>query len=476
MRRLSALITLLIIGSLACGLFTTATPQLATPKQPTPAVSTIKPTGTATSEPSGTQPATLEATPTSAKEESTITPYPTSALDSAMSTEVNLIQSQVVEERQLKAKYSVPVVLLTRDQLGQKETNDYQTDYTDEEAAADIYEYTSSGLLDPGFDLRAFIIKLLSEQVIGEYDSETKEMFVVSDEGFLGYERLTYSHEYTHALQDQNFDLENGLKMNDEDCEANDDRCEAVLALVEGDATLSMAYWFQYYATKTDQQQYQDFANNLKEPVYDSAPAYLKEDFDFPYNQGLTFVLSMHEQGGWDAVDAVFRNPPASTEQILHPSLYPSDTPVKVDLPNLTSALGTAWREVRRDTMGEWYTYLILARGTNSKARLDDGTAQNAAAGWGGDEFLVLHNDTANTTAFVMKTVWDTDADAAEFSTALQKYANTRFGVKATQQGDNFSWVYQSGFSSLYHSGNTTIWIVAPDAATGQTILTAVQS
>ena len=55
--------------------------------------------------------------------------------------------------------------------------------------------------------------------------------------------------------------------------------------------------------------------------------------------------------------------------------------------------MGQGWREVSRNQMGEWYTYLVLARGVDANARLNDTTAQSAAAGWGGDEYLVLHND-----------------------------------------------------------------------------------
>jgi hypothetical protein len=201
----------------------------------------------------------------------------------------------------------------------------------------------------------------------------------------------------------------------------------------------------------------------------------MKDDFAFPYFQGFTFVQSFYDQGGWSAIDAVYQNPPVSTEQILHPELYPNDTPIPVDLPDLVSALGEGWREVSRNQMGEWYNYLILARAANENARLDDTTAQNAAAGWGGDEYLVLHNDATDSTAFVMKTIWDTPNDAEEFSTAFQQYADIRFGVSASQQGDTLTWSYPGGCSSLYHSGDTTVWIIAPESATAQTITNLIQ-
>jgi hypothetical protein len=468
MRRGYLFIILLLFTSLACGLFSSSTTPTSVPTQPLP---TLAPSDTPGTNPSITETPIAEVTNTvSTQEEPTKTPYPTSALDSALSNEIDLIQSQVVDERGLQPSYQVPVVLLSPTELRQNVVNDFLADYTDEETADDVYELSIIGLLDPGFDLRDLYINLLSEQIAGYYDNDMKEMFVVQGQGFEGPERLTYAHEFTHVLQDQNYDIKNGLNYNDDACEVDTERCAAIQALIEGDATLSEYTWYQYYATVQDQQQVIQYYNSLKSPVYDSAPAFLREDFVFPYNQGLTFVQTIHDQGGWSAIDAVYKDPPVSTEQILHPELYPADTPIPVDLPDIATTLGDSWREVSRNQMGEWYTYLILSQGVNQNARLDDSTAQSAAAGWGGDEYLVLHDDTQNITTFVMKSVWDTENDASEFSAALQKSLNARFGVNATQQGDTLVWEYSGGYSTLYLSGDTTIWIITPDASTDEII------
>lgn len=449
---------LLVIS--ACTVLNTATPP---------------PTSIPTNAPIGTLAPTLLITPGPTSEEPTKTPYPTSALSAQLDSEINLIQTQVVEERQLQPNATVPVVLLTTSELRTNVINDFLADYTDEKISDDVLELSIIGLLKPNFDLRTLYIDLLSEQVAGYYDNETKEMFVVSDTGFEGPERLTYSHEYTHALQDQNYNIDHGLNYNDDACEKDSERCAAVQALIEGDAVLSQTLWYQYYATAQDQAQIAQYYNSLKSPVYDSAPAFLKEDFVFPYNQGATFVQDIYSSGGWSAVNAVYHNPPVDTEQILHPSLYPSDKPITVTLPDLLSTLGTGWREVDRNTMGEWYTYLILADGDNTSARLSNSDAQTAAAGWGGDQYLVLHNDSANLTVFLMKTVWDTTNDASQFASSFQQYANARFGVKLTKRGDTSVWSYSGGYSSLQLSGSTTIWISAPDVSTAETVASLVQ-
>ena len=55
-------------------------------------------------------------------------------------------------------------------------------------------------------------------------------------------DQITYVHEFTHALQDQYFDLNTLLSPQVED---NPDQALAVTSLVEGDATASMTLYMQ---------------------------------------------------------------------------------------------------------------------------------------------------------------------------------------------------------------------------------------
>jgi hypothetical protein len=216
-----------------------------------------------------------------------------------------------------------------------------------------------------------FYVELLSEQVVGFYDSDTKEMYVIQGSGFLGPERLTYAHEYVHALQDQHYQIEEGLGYNDENCEVNTDYCAAISSLLEGDASLSEMQWLYTHATDQDIRDIQEFYQTYESPIFESSPSFLREDFIFPYRAGQEFVETIYEQSGWQGVDQVYANPPLSTEQILHPERYPDVVPVAVELPDLQTTLGQGWREVEQGTWGEWYTYLILAEGLNEVTRLD---------------------------------------------------------------------------------------------------------
>ena len=64
----------------------------------------------------------------------------------------------------------------------------------------------------------------------------------------------------------------------------------------------------------------------------------------FPYLDGYAFVNAIRGRGDWDAVDAVWAAQPVSTEQILHPELYPDELPVAIELPDVATAARMARR------------------------------------------------------------------------------------------------------------------------------------
>jgi hypothetical protein len=332
-------------------------------------------------------------------------------------------------------------------------------------------------LLEPGYDLYQLYIDLYSEQVAGYYDDQTKEMYVVQGEGFQGTERMTYAHEYVHALQDQVYDLENGLMLNNDYCETHTEYCAATTALIEGDAVFTEQRWFLRHATEEDQQQVQEFYQSYTSPVYDSTPEYLKQDFLFPYQQGMEFVQSIYDRGGLAAVDAVYQDPPQSTEQILHPDKYPRDIPEEVTLPDLGSVLGEAWVQIDDNVMGEWYTFLILAYGSDPDYRLPLSTARQAAAGWKGDAYTVYQSKGSSAAALVFRSRWETSIDADEYWNALASYGEARWGKADERENDSLRWrATPQGEVALLRLDQDVVWVCAPDEATLANILAAIEA
>ncbi|HJW90538.1 MAG TPA: hypothetical protein VJ436_07840 [Anaerolineales bacterium] len=384
--------------------------------------------------------------------------------------EIQEIQTQVVALRGLNPTGDVDLTLFSPAQMREHVITDFLGEYTSEEARNDAVILAAFGLLETDFDLYDFYVDLYSEQVAGFYDYETKEMYVIQGEGFQGPERLTYAHEYAHALQDQVYDMQSGLNYNEKSCETEVEHCMAVRALFEGDATLLEVAWYQTYATRQDREEIQAFYQVYQGTVFNQAPAFMQQDFFFPYEAGYAFVNNLFNRGGWEAVDQTYRNLPVSTEQIMHPERYPNDAPIPISLPDLLTILGDGWKELERNVRGEWTTYLILAYGLDPSARLPEERARQAAEGWGGDEYGVYYNPETQQTVMIMQTVWESSQEASEFGEAFREFTSKRFSAIHTASGGEHTWEHGEGHTEFHLEGEKTTWILAPNAALGKVI------
>ncbi len=337
------------------------------------------------------------------------------------------LERETADLRQLPILTPVQRIFYSPEQLQERVKEDFLKDYTPEEMARDQQILALFGLLPPRFDLKALLSKLYTEQIAGFYDDETQEMVIVREGAFGGVERMTYVHEFVHALQDQHFHLRDpeGLNFTETLCDQDSERCAALQALVEGDATFTEYLWLFTTATERERKEIRDFYKDYTSPIFDSAPLYLQKDFLFPYDAGYNFVQALFGRGGWAAVNAAYRNPPTSTEQILHPERYPDDTPQTVTLPDLQAVLGEGWTLLQQDTLGEWSTYLLLSAGYEASTRLSEEEGQGAAAGWGGDAFAVFRRPQDGALALVVDWRWDSGNDRYEFAQAFIEYADT---------------------------------------------------
>jgi hypothetical protein len=400
------------------------------------------------------------------------TSTPGSNLPPDVEQQMDQIQVEVMQIRGLTLQEPLMRDILSPEQLQDRVMNEFFEDYTPEDAARDVMVYHAWGLLEAEYDIIGLFKELYSEQIAGFYDTKTKEMYVVQGEGFFGNERMTYAHEFTHVLQDQNYDLREGMRMNQEYCEENTEYCAAVTALVEGDATMVQLAWFWRYATPEDQAQVQESMEVFESPVFDAAPGFIQEDLMFPYMRGMEFAQSLYDRGGWDAIDAAFANPPVSTEQILHPDRYPADQPVTVELPDLQSTLGDGWTALYTNVLGEWYTYLILSHNINPAARLAPDTARTAAAGWGGDAYAAFLFEDTQQILVLHRWAWDTTNDAGEFWDAFSEYGRARWGSPDDSARDRLLWEETAnGWVTAIRSGDEILWLAAPNAVVANQIL-----
>ncbi len=296
----------------------------------------------------------------------------------------------------------------------------------DLERLAAVYERL--GLLPPGTNLRPLLEQLYGDQIAALYDPRTKTLALASGAlddrpmsirviGFvtgrdvLG--EMLVSHELTHALQDQHFGLPT---TSPPITNADGDRLIARRALLEGDATLaSIAYVRGGDLDQATVLQVLEEVAGIPDELaarFPDMPEVIRTGLAFQYNQGTSFAAAAYLRGGWRAVDDAERDPPTSTEQVLHHQKYfvERDPPAKITLGGTDELERRGWTPIVEDTLGELDVRILVATAAPQ-------SAAGVAAGWAGDRFRALaHGDDL---AIVWLTVWDTPGDASEFAAAL---------------------------------------------------------
>jgi hypothetical protein len=337
--------------------------------------------------------------------------------------EAQQIEAGIQELRDLRFKHHVPLVVRTPDGAEKMMEADLERDYSDERLRVDGTAGALVGLYPAGIDLKVESLKLLKSQVAAFYDPHEKQMVLVEgalSAGFFGNAtefllrrdlvgEMVVAHELTHALQDQNFDLDHKLDAVKDD----DDRALALKSVAEGDATLA---GFTYVMGGMSNANADTLVEHLKDLPQTFAaesgdvPEGLSEPLMFQYSEGVRFVAEAYRRGGWDAVDRLYEDPPQSSRQIIHPALY-FDRPT----PPLTIEIGgykqvmAGWSKADDDTYGELLLQLILQRNLGKNAPDVD-----LAREWAGDRMLILQEQRGVTVIWVI--AFADDAAAAHFA------------------------------------------------------------
>ena len=397
-------------------------------------------------------------------------------------TDFDRIAADTAERRELPIESDIVEAFLTRPELGQRLLEILAEDYPPAEIAADERALKAFGLIEADLDLGAFVLDLYTEQIAGFYDPATDGMYVIGADDELGAdEEFTYSHEVIHALQDQAFDLE-AVQAAVEDG-TNDDRAIAISALIEGDAVSGSIEYVASHPVLAGRLLLVDIPAT---PVFDGAPPLIAQGLLFPYLAGQAFVAALRAEGGWDSVNAAYADPPASTEQVLHPEKYlDRDDPTAVALPaDLGDALGAGWTKAEENNFGEFQTSVLLAdlalgEGFDAVggSSLPEAVVA-AAAGWDGDRYAVWANGDRD--SIVWRSVWDSDEDAVEFATALQAREAGRFNASVDASGDGRDddaiLLADDVAVRVATVGAEVFYVLAPDADLAESALEALRA
>jgi hypothetical protein len=393
-------------------------------------------------------------------------PSPGVAVGGADNALLQQIEDDVAGLRGLQPRSQVPLRFLDQAALQRYFVDRFNQDYLPSERESDQKLLVTLGLINSNESVTQILLDVLTEQVIGVYNPDDKVMYLVtSDNGQFGPdEKDTFAHEYTHALQDQYFDLTTLAPKHPD----NDDRSLAIQALTEGDAVLMQRLWAQ---EKLSQDELTQLGQGGSSSKLFSAPSFLRDQLLFPYSDGFNFVRQIYQAGGgYAGVDDVFRTPPDSTAQILHPEKYRGHVkPIEVSLPDLSQgSLGDGWRKINSNVLGELDIRLILSQLTDSAHGL------RGSGGWAGDRWELLEQNGRQ--ALVISTVWDTPNDASNFFQTFGLAMKNRFPtakeeeVSPTRQALTAA----TAATELRRTGANVLAVISFDRPTAEAIITAL--
>lgn len=307
-------------------------------------------------------------------------------------------------KKSLRSKQEIRAYLIQAD----KEDKD------DAQRYADAKSLEAFGLIPKNFPLDSFMLDVLTEQVAGLYDPKAKEFYIAdwipSDE-----QRDVMSHELTHALEDQSFDVDPWIKA----ARPNDDAELARDSVSEGTALAAMLD----YSLRDQHLSVREIGDvtalirpgAIEEMDKDSnlakAPLVIRDSLLFPYLAGTSFsqqFLKAHT--GWEDLHLLFERPPVSTQQIMHPDFYLKNVgPAKVSLPKLKTLVPADWKPLEENVMGEFGLEEIL------KQLLDPARAAQLAPAWDGDRYALFEDAKTKDARLVFLLALETTEDAARF-------------------------------------------------------------
>lgn len=347
--------------------------------------------------------------------------------------------------RSLKLRREVKVGGYSKTELKEFILREMNRAITPAEMKAYQTAYAAFGLIPKDCDLHAAYLKLYASSIAGFYhpqsgelklirpdadaepDPQQEELKKLFEERFgIDIADMYMVHELTHAAQDQHFNLRSWPSSEEE----NDDQVFALTAVTEGDA--SLAQWIYTLGDNFESQKAQvrmmaAAQRGAVSPDAGDLPRFLTETLTFPYADGLLFAMEVFEdcKGDFATFDRrLYRRPPASTEQILHPDKYLAkrDDPTYVELPDLSAALGKGYTRTFTNAWGELVIRILMREQKVGSTR----AVRDIAEGWDGDRGEVYVGPDGDA-VLVWMTVWDSDDEAKEFFEAYGKLLGNKY-------------------------------------------------
>ncbi|MGH9441951.1 MAG: hypothetical protein ACRD16_06720 [Thermoanaerobaculia bacterium] len=275
------------------------------------------------------------------------------------------------------------------------------------------------GAISPGdlADLKNRLLDFYGSQVLAFYDPAAGKFFISRS----GRERLSefgeseegllLTHELTHALQDQYLALDRRMR----ELRDDGDAALALQSLLEGEATEVMIEGAVGEIPGAEDGVEAALAPLLTagladlDPEAKNVPEFFTQQLFFPYSEGTAYVRAWKKRGGWKAIDGLWKDPPVSTAEILHPGSKIVGAPHLLPA-RLPAPPGAA--PVYTDTLGEWTLRFLLRRGAAPDP-------DKLAAAWRGDRFAFFQK--GDQISYVGRIRTSDGASAAAIARAWEK-------------------------------------------------------
>ena len=395
------------------------------------------------------------------------------------------VLQQMSELTGLPIKSPLKKQLISRAEIEKYLAENLRVEMTPQEIHIQEATLRAFGLVSPDFNLEKFLISFYTEQAAGFYDPHRKTMFI-ADWVEPEMQRLVLTHELTHALQDQNFDLEKFLKA----ARSDDDASNARQAIVEGHATAAMIQQLIAPMKLGDmpsleplmalviRQQYEEF------PAFNQAPFFFRFQALFPYIEGMGFMQRGLEAGGWKRLNSLFIDPPNTTKEIFEPQAYFEKQQLpKVSLPHPAPLAGIRGLNfLAENTLGELGYYEVLGQ------LISEDEAKSVATGWLADRYLLYERAAGPSSgltlegkeyALVSQTRWSSPEAALAFfrdyrSILARKYPELAPDERSTT--DFFIGKAANGQVILLRKGDQCLWAEGIPSAQSDAMLSWLNS
>lgn len=404
----------------------------------------------------------------------------------------------VSQDTLLPVKHSVKKAIVTREHVVKYLNEKMESDVDRIRFERSELVLKKFGLLPRTFDLHSFLIKLLTEQVAGYYDEKTKTLNLL-DWNESDMLKPVMAHELTHALQDQNYNLEKMSKHEEEvekkgleDLDAllrNDEASSARTAILEGQAMIVMMDYalapmgrsVQDSPGVVDAMQSEAMQKSKDSPVFDSAPLLLQEELIFPYREGMSFIKDVLVNGGKkSAFTGTLDRMPQTTREIMEPKEYLAGRHVPPLLLPDVRFLKKEYEGYDAGAVGELDVQILL------KIYANDQVAKRLAREWRGGAYYAVgrkgvtppdRNSTAHVGLYYISK-WASDAAAQEFariyaSALKQRYTGLQLAPANPAKPGRAQYTATDGLIVIQQTGSAIVVTESFDPASAEQLVEA---